>query len=325
MMGRKNNKMNCVEKVGSRSLAATIWNDLSVAIFCDLCIKEVEAGHPPDTHFSKVGWKNLVAHLSKETGKDYDKPQLKNKWDSLKAEWKMWKELIGKETGLGWNPTKNTIDASDEWWHSRVQVDSNYAKFRNKGIKPEMEEKLDRMFLKTRTTREHAKAPLFGVPSESEEASKDDAIKLKGRGDSEQFIPILTTQAKKRSSGRGKRRTVQEPDTQVRKEKKGKRVAIGGRKVGGRGTVKLSEKIDNLLESVDSSSSVTFKLEEGVHGSSIPEVMQAVQSLPGAEPGSKLWLFATRLFLSEDKREMFTYMKDPDIKLQWLNYEFTEK
>lgn len=186
-----------------------------------------------------------------------------------------------------------------------------------------MVEKLDRMFLKTRTTREHAKAPLFGVPSESEEASKDDAVKLKGRGDSEQFIPILTTPATKRSSGRGKRRTVQEADTQVRKEKKGKRVAIGGQKVGG--TVKLSEKIDHLLESVDSSSSVTFKLEEGVHGSSIPEVMQAVQSLPGAEPGSKLWLFATRLFLSEDKREMFTYMKDPDIKLQWLNYEFAEK
>ncbi|KAH1122680.1 hypothetical protein J1N35_005840 [Gossypium stocksii] len=33
----------------------------------------------------------------------------------LKKEWKSWKKLKGKDTGLGWNPMKGTIDASDDW------------------------------------------------------------------------------------------------------------------------------------------------------------------------------------------------------------------
>lgn len=54
-------------------------------------------------------------------------------------------------------------------------------------------------------------------------------------------------------------------------------------------------------------------------------MMKAVASLPGAGPGSHLWLFATRLFPNQEKREMFTTMEDPNIKLQWLNYELSEK
>ncbi|MFQ6656626.1 hypothetical protein Gotur_026652 [Gossypium turneri] len=28
----------------------------------------------------------------------------------------------GEDTGLGWNPIKRTVDASDDWWESRLQV-----------------------------------------------------------------------------------------------------------------------------------------------------------------------------------------------------------
>ncbi|TQE13554.1 hypothetical protein C1H46_000885 [Malus baccata] len=63
--------------------------------------------------------------------------------------------------------------------------------------------------------------------------NRDNVVTLKGSGDADQAIPIVMTQAIKRSSGRGKRRKVEEPDTQVRKEKKDKGVAVGGGKVGG--------------------------------------------------------------------------------------------
>ncbi|CAL8995960.1 unnamed protein product, partial [Prunus brigantina] len=46
---------------------------------------------------------------------------LKNKWDALNEQWKIWKELIGKEIGLGWNSKLGTIDASDEWWHNKIE------------------------------------------------------------------------------------------------------------------------------------------------------------------------------------------------------------
>jgi len=34
----------------------------------------------------------------------------------LRNEWKVWHNLFGKVTRLGWNFEKNTVDASDEWW-----------------------------------------------------------------------------------------------------------------------------------------------------------------------------------------------------------------
>ncbi|EEF34354.1 conserved hypothetical protein [Ricinus communis] len=34
---------------------------------------------------------------------------------------------MGKETALGWNPTKGTIDVSDEWWKEKIQLLGEYA------------------------------------------------------------------------------------------------------------------------------------------------------------------------------------------------------
>ncbi|XP_028553645.1 uncharacterized protein LOC114580388 [Dendrobium catenatum] len=66
--------------------------------------------------------------------------QLKNKWDQLKKEWKLWKDLKKGAAGFGWNSKQKTIDASDEWWKGKIE-------FRYSGIDAEMEEKLDKMFM----------------------------------------------------------------------------------------------------------------------------------------------------------------------------------
>ncbi|CAL9001197.1 unnamed protein product [Prunus brigantina] len=149
-----------------------------------MCIKEVDFGRRPGTHFKKEGWKTLRVNFNKETGNthnNYDKGQLKNKWDALKIEWKLWKELIGKETSLGWNSSKGTIDASDEWWNNKIKINAEYAKFLKKSINPDMEEKQDRMFINTTATGKHAWAPSCGIlPPETEEASMGDVIPLKG-------------------------------------------------------------------------------------------------------------------------------------------------
>ncbi|TXG60071.1 hypothetical protein EZV62_014644 [Acer yangbiense] len=135
----------------------------------------VEQGHRPGTHFTKVGWDNLVKNFNKTTGKEYNKVQLKNRWDTLTNDWKLWRDLVGKETGL-WNAKLKTIDASEEWWHRKLQVHHNAAKFRKEGIEPVMMDKLDRMFMNITATRDHAWAPSSGVlPSDS---SNTDTILL---------------------------------------------------------------------------------------------------------------------------------------------------
>ncbi|MFQ6650475.1 hypothetical protein Gotur_022580 [Gossypium turneri] len=63
-----------------------------------------------------------MTNFEKETGKAFSQRQLKNRWDDLKKEWKAWKKLKGEDTGLGWNPIKRTVDASDDWWESRLKV-----------------------------------------------------------------------------------------------------------------------------------------------------------------------------------------------------------
>ena len=56
------------------------------------------------------------------TGKTYNYKQFKNKWDSLKKDWQIWTSLKGKETGLGWDHVKQTIEATDEWWNRKLKV-----------------------------------------------------------------------------------------------------------------------------------------------------------------------------------------------------------
>ena len=49
-----------------------------------------------------------------EMGKVVTHMQFKNKWDHLKKQWKTWKEVFERETGLGYDPITRKIEASDE-------------------------------------------------------------------------------------------------------------------------------------------------------------------------------------------------------------------
>ena len=101
---------------------SAVWNESLVDIFCDLCMKEVDKDNRPTTHLNIEGYNNLISNFTKETGRNYTKKQMKNKWDGLKGEWKLWKELKRKDTGLGWDHKLNIVDASEEWWKSKIQV-----------------------------------------------------------------------------------------------------------------------------------------------------------------------------------------------------------
>ncbi|MBA0613950.1 hypothetical protein Godav_014302 [Gossypium davidsonii] len=54
---------------------------------------------------------------------------------------------LGGDTSLEWNPIKRYVDASDDWWESRLKVKPGAQKFRTSGIDFEFEWKLDQMFM----------------------------------------------------------------------------------------------------------------------------------------------------------------------------------
>lgn len=102
------------------------WDKRLVHKFCDLCIREIEIGNRPGMRLTTIGWHNVLSNFAKETGRGYGLKQLKNKWDMLKRDQKLWKLLLENETGIKWNPRKDTLDASSNWWTEKIKVLINY-------------------------------------------------------------------------------------------------------------------------------------------------------------------------------------------------------
>lgn len=98
------------------------------------------------------------------------------------------------------------------------------------------------------------------------------------------------------------------------------------KKAGGRskvsGAAKLSSQIERLVKATEERSDTIYVVRKDVPGTSIAEVMEVVLSLPGIHVGHPTWLFATGLFQSREKREMFATIPDPHTKICWLNYEY---
>ena len=104
--------------------ARALWdNPKWTTTFGNLCVKQIEAGNrTKGATFSPKVWTILVTKFCDKTGLNYDKDQLKSRWDVLKVDWRMWEQLKSHDTGLGWDAVKGTIDASDDWWDRKLKV-----------------------------------------------------------------------------------------------------------------------------------------------------------------------------------------------------------
>ncbi|PPR87936.1 hypothetical protein GOBAR_AA32758 [Gossypium barbadense] len=73
---------------------------------------KINAGNRPTTHLNSKGWENVIALFQVKTQKNYGKPQLKNKWDTIKKEWRLWRELLKESTATGenaWAPSSGVL------------------------------------------------------------------------------------------------------------------------------------------------------------------------------------------------------------------------
>ncbi|KAK8366886.1 hypothetical protein V6Z11_A02G146900 [Gossypium hirsutum] len=115
---------------GDSTLATkAVWDDKLTLIFCELYVNEVNADNRPTTHLNSKGWEN---------------------WDTLKKEWRLWRELLKESTGIGWCPSKKTENP-------------DFKGFKKKGIEPRLNDLMWQMLGGTVATGENAWAPSSGV------------------------------------------------------------------------------------------------------------------------------------------------------------------
>ena len=121
-VGKSTSKIVSKNNEASKGQSSARWDSFLSLKFIELCEDEIGKGNRPNSHFNVNGWKNLVRRFNEVTGRSYVYKQLRNHWDSMKKEWILFRKLMHQETGVGWNPTKNSLDASDEWWERKIKV-----------------------------------------------------------------------------------------------------------------------------------------------------------------------------------------------------------
>lgn len=98
------------------------WTDEYVVIFCDVCINFITKNGRGQT----FRWRDIQDQFADKVGKKCHFKSLKNKYDAMKKDWRLWKYLKIGETGLGWNSTTGKLDCSDEWWERKLKVAFKY-------------------------------------------------------------------------------------------------------------------------------------------------------------------------------------------------------
>ena len=105
--------------------ARALWDNNSswTTTFCNLCVEQIQLGNRnKGAAFKTIGWTNIVTKFYDETGQNYDREQLKSRWDVLKGDWRVWEQLRNLDTGLGGDAVKGTILATDDWWSRKLKV-----------------------------------------------------------------------------------------------------------------------------------------------------------------------------------------------------------
>ncbi|KAJ8435426.1 hypothetical protein Cgig2_013924 [Carnegiea gigantea] len=140
-------------------------------ILCETCLQYITK-HWRAQFFV---WKEFQLEVEKKIRHQCGVNSCKYKYDTMKNDWRLWKQLKTSETKLG------KIEASDKWWLKKIEVNKKFHMFRSKDADPFLEEKWDQLFGNSYATGKNIYTPLM-EPSqpiilendEEDESSEDD-------------------------------------------------------------------------------------------------------------------------------------------------------
>lgn len=338
------------------------WSKELLHILCDLCMQYVEKskGKNGGVISQRLLWKKIELAFQKKTNLQWDKTKLKNKVDWMRSRWRLWKQLKGKETELGWDHEKGTISATDEWWDLKIKENSKFEAFREKGLELELENKMDQIFgfyaqgaLKFTPIADctqghlqqedelHVHSPhCDDTPHAHLDDMDDGGNNCYNNNASNDFWrdPSLTptstpipmhqdTQFERDVRRRGKRVLENESS------QSGTCVRAEGNKKGR--TTTLFEKLDNMLQLIGDRSNTrkeVYMLIMNVLNSMITpkhdEVADALAklcALPGLESGTPEFFFACTLIEDPQKRSILFGLPNDKMRVEYIKFLYEER
>ncbi|CAN4128283.1 unnamed protein product [Withania somnifera] len=247
----------------------------------------------------------MVDEFYRKTGRHYSKKQLKIKWDNMKQDWTLFKQLMRGDTGLGWDATKNTIMADDDWWDQKLRynsriVDIRYKRLRNKDLS-HIWFHYDALISDIVATGERARAanqeqmPEIGADLDEERAKCDDLQEM----DSLMFPkPSLKRQISTDSIG------ISSPV----KKSKTKSAASS-----------MKEEMHSLVELMSGKSIATS---HAVDDPPIDKCIDMLSSIPEISSGTEMYNYIVNMLLKKDIRQVFLKMPSDEARKSWLEYNY---
>ncbi|KAG8383089.1 hypothetical protein BUALT_Bualt05G0148300 [Buddleja alternifolia] len=165
--------MEDVEDLGDDKL---LWSSKEEDYLVELMVREVRKGNLSSTTFHKRIWTSISQKMHERFKKMFPMTKLKQKFNRFRAKWKLFKELIDS-TGFGWDPDRKTVDATEEDWAKKIEVNKEYKQFRKKGC--DHFELLCEIFNETVATGHLARSSTQG-PMNSEEEQEVEEVFLHG-------------------------------------------------------------------------------------------------------------------------------------------------
>ncbi|KAL4556017.1 hypothetical protein LXL04_038652 [Taraxacum kok-saghyz] len=266
-----------------------VWNTENTTYFIDMCLNEKLKGNKPGSHLNKAGWLNLEKAMLEKTGKVFDKKQLSNKWDGMKKDWKLYDRLMRLETGIG--GTRSLIDASEEWWAEKINVNKEFAKFKDTNLDI-FATHYAPLFQDSVAVGDHTMTPLQFHEENTEGQGDSDEINL---ADDDALFPPF-------------------PDDSSNKRKK-----TSGQKRSTKSKTSYEEKLDVVLEALSTKSTQTFP--QNTSFPTLEDCMSIVSSWPGFEEGSEQYAKALFVFSKKSIRESFMYPTTDTAKLMVLKMD----
>ncbi|CAL5050850.1 unnamed protein product [Urochloa decumbens] len=275
------------------------WCDDNTRVACEIMADEVVKGNRANTHLSKIGYKNLIERFKQRTGLEYTRLQFKNKWDKLKSDYSIWKQLKNCETGIGWDESHKNIVMSEYWWKKTAKAIKGSTRFKLRGL--QNEDQLRTMFEDLRNTGDEHWSASSGIAPSPIPVDEDDEGANDDDSDPEEVTPT-TVPASKRSRGASniKGKKSKTATGQWFQEQMGK-------------LVEMNERTTASCESIAN--------KEDTSRCSIENVMSLVRDC-GALPSTNEYFIATIVFTQRSERQMFMTMQTHEERLDWLKRKY---